>query len=549
MTVATIDFDAEQKAIFDRLEAEYNRRIQQPYVRIWDGSWVLRGVAAVFYSAEFTEKDSDTGMGQIVMPADYYLSKWIADEDGRTTLNVHITVDKDGVRWSGRMDTYEYDLKEDGTSTFTVNFKHDYEELKHILVWANPFLPDAVQFPKIWLLFGPARWCCKTTLFVNIWRLESSIWQMPDDPMNFSQWTTAITGDMSNWSIVVAPTQATMDTSPFAIIDARFKDVHTVLSPTFEDAQLTPTFRRYIDGDPLPEGFTALRNGALVVDIVDKSGWVKGTSFGGDIFSGLLYAIAQFTSDGYDDGTVSIPDPATFPSTYYEQGYLGSDFSVPSVVYRGGPYSMITSEQFIGMPPKDAQHVTGGHSMPGVNELISAAIQMAGDLIAMMIGIPPIGGATDAILAPLYTDVFLAFMTWKDTGRIADMGWSHYKETFAQGADRAYTISSVIALRTSLWATRNNHTHKITVRDGAPWIVGMNGYGHFYLGDRIGTTSKLTPGRIFVDRVSEITIKWDRNTAPIWQITVGQRKPFDPVLKAFQRIQAMLSAIHDLGMF
>lgn len=174
---------------------------------------------------------------------------------------------------------------------------------------------------------------------------------------------------------------------------------------------------------------------------------------------------------------------------------------------------------------------------------------MAGDLIAMMIGIPPIGGATDAILSPLYTDVFLAFMSWKDTNRIAAMGWSHYKERWAEGSDKAYTLSAVIGLRTSLWATRNNHTHKITVRDGAPWIVGQNGLGHFYIGDRIGSTSKMQPGQIFVDRVSEIAIKWDRSTAPTWEITIGQRKPFDPVVKAFQRIQAIMSAIQSLGVF
>jgi hypothetical protein len=140
MPVTTIDFDTEFAAITSRLQEDYNRRLQAPYVRIWDGSWILRGVAAVFYSAEFHEIDSETGMGQIVMPADYYISQWIANEEARTTLNVHITVDKDGVRWSGRMDHYEYEVQKDGTDKFTVFFKHDYEELKHILVWVCPLL-------------------------------------------------------------------------------------------------------------------------------------------------------------------------------------------------------------------------------------------------------------------------------------------------------------------------------------------------------------------------------------------------------------------------
>jgi hypothetical protein len=372
---------------------------------------------------------------------------------------------------------------------------------------------------------------------------------MPDDPLDPNAWNVVgNTLNQSSWSMVVAPSAAATDNSPFAIISSRFKDYHTICSPTFEDAELTPTFRRYLTGDPLPWAGANLQNGALVIDIIDKSGWTSGTSFFGNIFDGLVYAVSQFTTDGYNDGTVEIPDPA-FPASYSTPGVKGTNSAVPAIVYRSGPYSTIKTSLFDGSPPKEPQHITGGHSMPGVNELISAAIQQAGDLLAMVIGVPPIGGAVDAILSPLYTDVFLAFMGWKDITRAESLGWSHYKERWADGSDKAYTLGAIISLRTSLWATRNTHTHKITVNDGAPWIIGQAGLGQFYVGDRIGSTSKMIPGNIYVDRVSEIAIKWDRKTMPQWEITIGQRKPYDPVLKAFQRIQAMMGAIHDLGVW
>jgi hypothetical protein len=188
--------------------------------------------------------------------------------------------------------------------------------------------------------------------------------------------------------------------------------------------------------------------------------------------------------------------------------------------------------------------------MPGLNELISAVINMSGDIIAAMIGVPPIGGMLDSLLKPLYTDVFLAFMAWKDIDRAQSLGFSHYRERFAGDPGRAYSISALLMLRASLWATRETFTHKLTVLDGMPWIVGQQGFGQFYIGDRIGSTVRGTPlGKIYIDRVSEITLHWDRKTAPTWDITIGQRKPFDPVAKAFERIQELMGAIHELGVW
>lgn len=545
MAVTSIDPDQVFWDIVNHNFDETEKRLRPPVVKLWDGNWILRGRVSQAYSGDFIEIDAETGTGKLEMPEDYYLSKWVVDHDGRDTKNVHVTVEKDGVRWSGRMDHYEIDRGEKGKVIVRVLFKHDYEEFKHILVWCNPFLPAEVQFPRLWLLFGNARWALKTTLFCQILRLEASLWMLPDDPLDPGQWFNL---DQSTWSMVVKPDQ-TPDVSPFAIVHSRFKTFHDTAKSILEDGQLTPTFRRYLDGDDPPWEGADLRHGCLVIDIEDKSGWATtGTTWGGSIFTGLIHTLVDIADDGLTETTDIIPDPA-WPAEYYEPGWKGTLPQAPGVIYREGEHTGIRTSLFIGTPAKDVQHVAGGHSAPGVNEAISAAIQMAGDLIAMMIGVPPVGGAADAILKPLYTDVFFAFMAWKDPGRAASLGFSHYRETMAQGADRAYTLQAIIALRSSIWATREQFSHQLTVEDSCPWRVGQRGKGHFYLGDRIGSTVRGTPkGKIYVDRVSQIGLSWARDKSPTWDITIGQRVVKDPVVKAFERIQELFSIARDLGM-
>ncbi|MFG1790360.1 phage tail protein [Nocardia sp. NPDC049149] len=543
-TVSTIDFEAQYAAIIRRLEANRIKRLRPPLVRLWDGNWVLRGQVSHTYTGSFQEVDSETGVGKIEMPEDYYLSKWIIDHDARTTKNIHVTVDKDGVRWSGRMDSYEIEKNATGQTIVRVFFKHDYEELKHIICWSNPFLFAELQFPRLWLMFGPAKWALKLTLLVNIMRLESSIWMLPDDPLDPKQWFNF---DQSTWSMVVKPLKIEDDRSPFAVVHARFKDFHSVAKSILADAQLTPTFRRYLEGDEPPWPGARLKHGCLVIDIEDKSGWTSGTSFGGDLFLGLQHAITNIGSDGKTESVQNISDPA-FPDEYYQPGWKGTLPSAPGIIYRETKRNGIVSSGFVGRPATDVQVVTGGHSMPGVNELISAAIQMAGDLIAMMIGVPPVGGAVDALLKPLYTDTVLAWMAWKSPARAQQLGWSHYKEGLASSSSKAYTLSALITLRAKLWATREQFSHQVQVADGAPWLIGQRGKGHFYVGDRIGTTVKGAPkGKIYVERVSEATLSWSRDRSPSWAITVGHREERDPVVKALEKVQELFGIAHDLG--
>lgn len=542
--VQTIDFDAVFEQITAKIKADVEERLIPPLIRIWDGDWNLRGICKQEIGAEFQFLDNETGTGMLEMPADYFLSEWLAAADERPTSNVHVTMDKDGARWGGRMSELQVIDDERGRRV-RVLFKHDYEELKHILAWSNPFLPEGLQFPRLWVLFHRARSGLKTTLHVNLRRIHKSGSWVAGNPLTVSA-MNAVSG-ISNWSQVVKP-DLTPDNSVGAIVTSRFKNMHEVSRKIVADAQLSWEPRRYLNGDPPPWPGANLRHGTLVWDLIDKSGWNTGTSFGGNIFTGLVRQFTSIGTNGLDESLETVADP-NVPAAYQEPGVKGTDPAMPGVIYRESEHTGIQSSMYSLKPATDRQIVAGGHSMPGVNELISSAIQMAGDLTAMIPGVPPLGGVADAVLKPLYTDVIAAFGKWENITRAQRMGWSHYHERWQEGADRAYTLAWLLAMRTGRWETREQHSVTLEVADGAPWKIGQNGFGHYFLGDRIGVSleAPLAPGRIIVERVSELVISWSRDTTPTWRIQIGQRKHEDPVLKAFEQMQDFLGIIQELG--
>src|SRR5690606_35407098 len=116
---------------------------------------------------------------------------------------------------------------ESGVHTLTATFLHDYENLKWYQVWSNPFLPAAAQFPRVWMVPGPARWALLTCLFVNILRDELSLWHVPDDPLDPSSWLDGL--DMSNWAVVVKPLSFVEDMAAgtvWAVPNSRWKTWH-----------------------------------------------------------------------------------------------------------------------------------------------------------------------------------------------------------------------------------------------------------------------------------------------------------------------------------
>lgn len=530
------------------------RRIP-PVVRLWDGEMRLQHLVQAEYSASFDTIDGDTGPYEIRHPFDHPVGEWLYDEYGRMQRgekrNINITVDYCGARLGGLLEYVELETDDAGDQVVTARFSSDYERLKWYSVWSNPWLPEWVQWPQVFVLPGPTPWVLSTTLDLQLQRERNSTWAVPDDPMDPAQRTNL---DQSTWSMVVKPVSFMDSMSSGALWGlaiSRFKNFHDLAKALMQDGEITPVLRRYLDGDPEPWPGANLRHGTLVVSFEEKSGrYSTGTATGGSVWDGLIHTITSFAGD-FIDSTVSLLDDVTIPVEYYQPGYKGTQKELPYVVWRDGEETGIESYRFRKTPSKGIQVVTGGHSMPGVNEAIRAAIRMAGDLTAMIPGVPPMGGAAEAILAPLFVDALFAWMVARSGARADNAGWTRYFEHLQEGSGKAYTLSALMVLRKGFWLTRSYESQEFNASDGAPFLIGDQGQGHVWLGDRAGYTIRGDKtGRIYLDRVSKVSLAWDRESPVQWKVTIGDDRPLqDPVQRAWERLEEIIGAIQQLGVY
>lgn len=534
-------------------DAEDVLRRTQPLIRLWNAEWELQHLGGNEFSAQFSFISNDTGPGRLELPAESPAGVWIHDVEGRVARgegrNVFITVDYCGARWSGIMDKYAVEQREDGDRVVVIDFLHDYEHLKWYSVWSNPFLPAAFQFPRAFVLAGPVTWVLKTALLANIAREHNPLITWPDDPLDFESYVTAF--DQSNWPVVVKPTtfyEAAQSGVVWGVLISRWATFHDAANIMLEDAELSVRCDRWLEGDPAPWEGADLRNGTLVIDIVDKSGIYVGTSAGGSVLSGLVRTAVEFADD-FIDSTLEVVADADTPQDYFLPGSRYTDPVKPYVVFQEGDSSPIQSSGFINSPSKGVQVNIGGHSMPGVNEVISASIQAGFDIVGSLIQIGSLGGTVDQLLRPLYEDTILAWWSVKSPQRAQNSGWSRLFEYFQDGSDRAYTIAALMVLRAGFWATKTQTSWKVQAVDGRPFIIGDRGQGHFFLDDRVGLRLAASP-EIHMDRCRKIDLAWDSDNPPEWQITIGDDRIFqDPAQRAWGKLETLIAGLRDLGVY
>jgi len=566
-------------------------RLEKPVIELYDGDYQLRGQVAGERAGDFEEIENETGTAKLELPLEHYLSKWVMDHKGRQKRNIHVVFEKQGVRWSGRMSDYGVIKKDTGDVFLEILFLHDFEEIKHVRVWANPFLRPEFQFPKLWIIFGPARFCLLTTLFVNLCiRLEGSLWSLPDDPLDINEWMGP-SFNPSNWRNIVKPYSLFTDNTPVSIVFSRFGTFYDCAKKVLEDTGLTLVCRRYLqDRDPHPfenligtqhlleDLYTKipLRQGCLVWDVEDNNEWGSETAFGGSLLVGFTRAAIQLTSDGYEEGVEVFTGDATFPGEYYTPKYFGTSPKAPHVVFVEGQYTGIKSSEFRYFEATDTSFLTGGSSAPGVNEAISAAVNIGGDFLtsfinsaigaASMFGgaidLAPLGGMIDAVAQILYKDVIAAFMqipTLRASGLSlpipglenvkSGLGDFHYYEGWAD-AEKAFTLGAGLALKKRMFETQAHSTHTLEVSDAAPYLFGRNGFGHCWVGSRVGTTvlGYPDPDVIFVERIKKAKYSWDEDGPSGWVIGLGYRQPQDAMGKVFAEIQKLGNIGSILGL-
>ena len=534
--------------IVEERDARAARRLVPPLIRLWDGDWNIRGVVGGAIDYSFEWKLNDIGGGFIKLPHDHHLAKWALDVHGRKTKNIHVTCDKDGARWGGRLQSVTLVKNADGSRYVEMKFLDDIKELEHILCWPNPFLPAAVQFPKSFVLVGPARSMLKWTLFVNLIRLHGNFWQLPDDILDPTTWFEGVTP--WNWSIAVTPNSLLLDDSQWCVIDTRMKNFMELASPILADAGLMIVTRRWLLGDPKPEGWVGpLRNGQLIVDIVDKSGVFEQTATGGTIFGGMVRTVTKLADNVVDDVVTVVANPVE-PPEHTVSRLMGTSPSKPWAVLRDGDVSPVEAGTWTWEPATAAQITGGGRSAPGVNAAVSMTVQLVGNMIGSLFLLQGVGGIADTALKPLYEDVFFAFGSIKSPLRTMQSGWSYYHEAWAEGAETAWSTSGVVAIREAFWKTRARSLHTVTM-SGGPYLIGDQGQGHLWLGDRVGVLLKGMPhGRYNVEQICGLTLSASRSQAPVWQVAAGDpRTDQSPLARLLTQSKTFFESLKNLGVW
>lgn len=562
MTAATLDgltLLEQCEAILEATEAEERRlqRMQQtpPGLFIFDGHQRLTHLLLECMSVHVEDPENDTGQIELEIPFSHPVAQWMHDDRGRMARGegelFHIDVEHNGVRVTGRYESKTVKKDAKGQRTLHVVFLTDYENLKWVDVWSNPFLPAIFQFPRLFLLAGPAIWTLKTSLFLNLLRINSSLWQVPDDPLNPMSWLDGL--DMSTWDIVIKPTTFLEDVAAgttWCLVMSRWQKWHDVAEMIMKDAELSVVTRRYRLGDPEPWPGADIKDGALVVDIVDKSGQMEGFANGGTWFDGLTRAVREIGADFIEDTEDELIGQPSWGAELADMFHTPKGY--PLVHF---PADSGIETEFTTTPAKGVTINCGGQSAPGVNEAISAGVQTIGDLVTSNLsingyGIGAQGGAIDAVLKPFYTDTVAAWMSTKLVHRIAQSGSSHYAEYHLDLPGKAYTLSSVMAIRSGIVATARKKNGTVKFDSVGPYVVGWPGTGHVYKGDRgsFEVTGDLT-GETHVQRATKATFDWSVDDFSLWELEFGRKDDDDPIARLMKEISNLAQAASTLGVW
>ena len=584
MTVSTFaepftGSDHEDFAAWAREVREYRieRAYDPPTIWFYDGDWVYRGIVRGELGGSVNLIVNETGTIQLRLPIDLddprrtWAAFWALDEDARGTSNIHVRIEMMGARICGRMKPKNgvTVVRGEQGDEVRIDFLDDIEELKYVHTAGNPFLPiSLIQQPKAWMLYLQADHGILLTLAANLLRLQLTNIDLSffTDLLDPDQWPVNPLDMWQQSQIIVKPRKIGDSVAPLALVVGSIRtSIFDVAAPILEDAEMQWDLRRWFIGDPEPwpgAGTEWIRNGTLFVDIADKSGFRRGTSIGGNLFTGLTRTIASLTSnhveDSYDLFTVETIDETGFRLP----GFLSTPPAHPYVVYRDGDITGIQTSEFSISPGGAGRITVGGQSMPGVDELISAAIRYGGDVlgdnlnavitavVGTSVSVGSLGAALDAFLNPIYKDSILAHMSVPLLLRVAKQGWGHYLETTSTNVTQAYTAASVMDLRARRRETDPDKEFTLTVANASPWLIGDRGFGHWWHGDRVGGTSKYLMPRVFVRRNRELTIDWgDGKGVTIVGKFADTRNAKDAIEKLAELTAKAMSGLQEIGLW
>jgi len=443
---------------------------------------------------------------------------------------VPITIQVGGLRWSGRVDNYDYAMV-GGNKTVTVQCMGDYAWFSKIMVWPNFLLPLQAQWPTRALFIGPAVTCIKTMIAEQCFRLQSGIWEFIDNlgSLNFDpqSWAgTYIMGDgnpldMLRHPIVVIPTDPVFDRSKWVSFNGRMDKISTIVDQVLKDNGLLLTADLWLPGDPQPAGLLLpLKAPTIVVDVKDRSGITgpTGTFIDGLIgnFIDILGAFGDALQPLLNSGKEYAPEGANIAPIF------GVNFVQPWVLFQDHPRGGITEFHLFGHHPLAHTAIGGGKSPKWLNDLINATFEWAIDAISIAIGIT---GIPSDLLNGTLDDTLLAFSQVENFDRRKKLGPYGWPEFFVQTGASAYTLDEWFALAAAMWDTRGYHAVTLTFDNGFPYTLGKD----LFVGSM---ASFAIEGKLFTEYVEKVTYEDNRNSRAKIKVVIGDGKRHEnPIIK------------------
>lgn len=171
-------------------------------------------------------------------------------------------------------------------------------------------------------------------------------------------------------------------------------------------------------------------------------------------------------------------------------------------------------------------------------------------IVGKEVSIGSLGGALNQFLSPIYTDSILSFLSVPLLYRVSQQGWGHYLETTSTNVTQAFTASSIMDLRARRRETDPDTAFTLQVANASPWLIGDNGYGHWWLGDRVGGTQKYLMPRVYVRRCRELDISWDDSKGLSISAKFGEtRSKKDGIERMSELIAKAMGGLHQIGLW
>lgn len=585
----------------DTIIASQNLR---PLIRITDGSlksmWELDGEI----SASVEELIDDTGKLTVTVGYQNWMADLLINQTALVE-DINILVDWNPLnpnwrtRWGGKV--VEIHVKKDakGIHTLELTALHFREHAKRLLVAANPIFPPELQLPRMWVLPGPARSICALTAFVNLARLFMPALSIVTNVFNPLGWINPLNPDAAlnllptEWPIQVAFVDPALDQSRWTSIGATWTTWHETFKDVLMDAGVAMKCYTYLTTDAdspntelvsllevVPElisQITGLNLSGLERNLANAAAPLRNaivfafeqidgvTGPTGTVADGLLSTVAVTLDDlitpvavnlatgaAFDPGQVlngaEIADAAGVSQTGLIEQLLNVAPAPPRVIWWDGTYNGMINTDLLYHKGAVKTIMTGSKSPALVNEAQTFAIRYALSQLQIVIapgfglpGGPPIGAGLDSLYQGQLDNSLFAWERFTDPVRALYGGDMAFQEHFERGSGTAYTLSSILTLRSGNWKTRAWASFSAVTLDGHPWIAGYD----YHVGDRVGFEQD---GIIYVDNVYGIKREWDWQRPLTITCKIGDgRGKDDPFGAAFKTIANMYSFVGALA--